>query len=122
MSEFKNTAHIEGIVIEIKDEESFPSGFSKRTIAVEGSNNPKYPSKIAVEFIKNKAELLSGLQIGDCVSIDGFVNGREWNGKYFMSINAQTLTRTNERNESAPVPRQEESKSESVDDGQELPF
>ena len=31
MSEFKkHCPHIEGIVIEIKDEESFPSGFSKR--------------------------------------------------------------------------------------------
>ena len=90
----------------------FRAGSASGMIAVEGSNNPKYPSKIAVEFIKNKAELLSGLQIGDCVSIDGFINGREWNGKYFMSVNAQTLTRTNQRNESAPTPRQEEAKAE----------
>lgn len=123
MNGFKSTFHAEGVVSEIREVESFPSGFKKQTVVIDGTNNPKYPNKMDVEFMKEKLELVEALQIGDTVSVDGFLSGREWNSKYFKSLNAQTIVRTNVRNDSAPAQRREAPKhAQEEDDSSGLPF
>lgn len=121
--DFKSTFHAEGVVSEIREVESFPSGFKKQTVVIDGTNNPKYENKMDVEFMKDKMDLIDGLQVGDTVVVEGFISGREWNGKYFKSLKAQTITRTNERKTSAPAQRREAPKqAQEEDDSSALPF
>ena len=69
----------------IQEEQSFPSGFSKRemVVTVEDGN---YPQDINLEFVKDKARLLDDLQLGDEVTVSFDIRGREHNGRYYNNL------------------------------------
>ena len=71
----------------IQDEQSFPSGFSKRemVVTVEDGN---YPQDISLEFVKDKARLLDDLQPGEEVTVSFDIRGREHNGRYYNNLQA----------------------------------
>ncbi len=81
-----------GTIKVIQDTETFPSGFSKR-IGVITTPDDKYPQDIAVEFFKDKTELLDSFSVGDEVSATCNLRGREYNDKYYVSLNAWQIKR-----------------------------
>ena len=55
------------------------------------TTDDQYPQTIQVEFIKDKTYLLDNYNVGDSISIDINIRGREWTSptgevKYFTSI------------------------------------
>ena len=67
------------------------NGFRKHQVVVE-TGDGKWDNPVPVEFTKDAIEKSQSLQVGDKVSIDARVNGREWTGKdgvtkWFTSIN-----------------------------------
>jgi len=76
----------------IQDTESFPSGFCKRGIVVT-TQYDKYPQDILVEFVKDKGDLLDAFGVGEEVSITCNVQGREYNGKYYVSLSGWQIKR-----------------------------
>ncbi len=82
MSELK----IEGKIKVIMDTQIFDSGFSKREFVI--TTNDQYPQEIKFEFLKDKCELLDVKNVGDNVSVSFNVRGNEYNGKYYVNLQA----------------------------------
>ena len=75
---------IKGKVDKILDVQEFSSGFKKQVIVIEVDG--KFPQKIAVEFGKEKIDLLSSVAVGNEVSASVNIRGSEYNGRYFVSL------------------------------------
>ena len=81
------------------------NGFRKHQVVVE-TGDGKWDNPVPVEFIKAAIEKSQGLQVGDKVSIDARINGREWTGtdgvtKWFTSINGYKIQKES-RQENVP--------------------
>jgi len=77
---------LNGSVKEIFEEQTFGSGFNKREFVV--TTDDKYPQDIKFECVKEKVELVNKLKKGDRVKVSFDLRGREWQGKYFVNLNA----------------------------------
>jgi hypothetical protein len=65
--------------------------FSKREFVVEMSDNPKYPQVVLFQLTGDRCSQLDGLNVGDQISIEFSLRGREWKSpagevKYFNSL------------------------------------
>ena len=76
---------VEGLVVAKKDEVVGAAGMRKVTLVVE--TQERYPQKLPVEFIKDSAGKADEYSEGDHVTISADLRGREWNDRYFVSIN-----------------------------------
>ncbi|MBP85083.1 MAG: hypothetical protein CMO61_14675 [Verrucomicrobiales bacterium] len=78
---------LEGVVKVIDEVQTFASGFSKREFVVEVEDG-KYPQSIKFECVKEKTSLTDGLKIGDSVKVSFDIRGNEYNGRYYVNLNA----------------------------------
>jgi len=76
-----------GVVKAILDPKTFDSGFTVREFVVENPDD-KYPKPIAFQTKQDKVSLLDSLSVGDQVTVSFDLDGREWQGKYFVNLNA----------------------------------
>jgi hypothetical protein len=65
--------------------------FSKREFVVEMTDNPKYPQTVLFQLTGDRCSQLDGLNVGDQISIEFSLRGREWKSpsgevKYFNSL------------------------------------
>lgn len=103
---------LKGTVKEIFEEQTFNSGFNKRAFVVT-SEADKYPQDIQFECLKERVELVDKLSKGDKVTVSFDVNGREWNGKYFVNlvawkIEAETGSPATGSDDEPPLPDPDE--------------
>lgn len=78
-----------GKVKVIEEKQVFDSGFEKQVLVV--TTDETYPQMIAIEFLKDKTELLASYVVGDNVKVSINLGGREWVNpegvaKYFNSV------------------------------------
>ena len=111
---------LNGKVKLISDLQSWDSGFTKREFVI--TTNEQYPQDIKLECIKDKTSLLDGLAEGDDVEVSFNVRGNEYNGKYYVNLQAWRLNKSG-----GAVPTSEEPPSEPDfepvgDDDDDLPF
>lgn len=86
------------------------NGFRKHQVVVE-TGDGRWDNPIPVEFTKENIEKSKDLKVGDRVTIESRINGREWQGKdgstkWFTSINGFRIIR-----EENPSPMEETSSS-----------
>lgn len=74
-----------GTVKVVMDEMTFPSGFSKREFVVT-SEGDRFPQDIKFECLKERASLLDNVKAGQRVNVTFDIQGREYNGKYFVNL------------------------------------
>jgi single-stranded DNA-binding protein len=86
------TFEIEGTLKVISETQSFASGFTKREFVVEVEDG-KYPQMIKFEVVKDKTALLDQLSEGDPVSVAFDIRGNEYNGRYYVNLNAWKVER-----------------------------
>ena len=95
--EKRATFIVSGAVVAIGELHTFASGFEKREVIVETSKNEAYPSPVTVTFKKAHVKDVETLNVGDGVTIDGFVEGRKWDPqdgravKYFVDLSATAV-------------------------------
>lgn len=82
-----NSFELTGIVKVLEDTQTFASGFSKREFVIEIPDG-KYPQLIKFDTLKEKISLLDSVSIGDELKVTFDIRGREYNGKYFVNLNA----------------------------------
>ena len=113
MSE-QQTTQITGAIIKRGDVQTFgANGFRKCEVVLETGGD--YPQQIPVEFVKDKADKAAAeLQVGDLVTVDYNLRGREYNGRYYTSVQgwkwtvnggvnpAQTEAATGDDNDNQP--------------------
>ena len=96
------------------------NGFRKQEVVVE-TGDGKWDNPIAVEFTKDNIEKSQTLKKGDRVTIEAWVNGREWQGrdgvtKWFTSIAAYKVETEGGGADAAPAaPVQADPDSSSFD-------
>lgn len=83
-----------GTVKIIQDPQTFASGFTKRELIVTVPDG-NYPQDISLEFLKDKADLLNELSVGDEVTVSFNLRGREYNGKYYNNLTGWKLQKNN---------------------------
>lgn len=99
---------VSGKVTRIGDTQSHGNnGFRVKQIVVK-EDDGKYPQHIGLEFSNDKIDLLSNISVGDEVSVEGFLRGREYDNKQkgitqnFISINAWKIDKTGQAEEKQP--------------------
>ena len=78
---------LSGIVKIMMEEQTFPSGFSKRDFVVTTPDD-KYPQDICFSCLKDKAAMLNTVSVGQEVKVTFDIGGREYNDRYFVNLNA----------------------------------
>ena len=81
---------ITGTVIKLEAPQSFGAKGFRKAVCVVETQAEKFPQKIPVEASGKKADLFTEANIceGDTVTISANLQGREWQGKYFLSLGA----------------------------------
>jgi hypothetical protein len=106
---------LKGKVIVIGELETFKNDFIKKNIVIETQD--RYPQKIQIEFVKDNMDHLHNLMVGDLVTVFFNVRGREYQGKYYTSIEGWRVV-----NETTK-PEEKESKKETLEEqSDDLPF
>lgn len=90
-------------------------GFSKQDLVLVESD-AKYPQTVKFELTKENTKLTTGYKIGEEVEVKFNVRGREYNGNYYVSLEAYKLIGTTYQS-SEPKSLMIESET-----GEKLPF
>ena len=98
MNKYTARFQITGAVYKVGEVQKFDSGFSKREIVI--NTNETRLSPVPLSFLKDDCVKADGINIGDEVSVEGFVNGREWKSgdgrvKCFSDLVIRSITVTN---------------------------
>ena len=80
---------VTGKIKVVGDTQTFGSGFTKRELVV--TTAEQYPQHIAIEFLKDKCDMLNDFTVGQDVKVGINLGGREWINpegvaKYFNSV------------------------------------
>jgi len=82
-----NSFELSGTLKVIEDLQTFKSGFTKREFVIEVPDG-KYPQMVKFELVRDKIELVNNLSIGDEVKVTFDIRGNEYNGRYYVNLNA----------------------------------
>ncbi len=85
---------VTGTVKLIGETQTFDSGFTKRQLVV--STDEQYSQDIAMDFVKDKTELLNKFKVGEKVSVSINIRGNEYNGKYYVNLNGWRIEANND--------------------------
>jgi len=82
---------ISGKLHAIFDTKQVTERFQKREFVLEMTDNPKYPQVVLFQLTGDRCAQLDGLNVGDQVTIEFSLRGREWKSpsgevKYFNSL------------------------------------
>lgn len=89
---------ISGEVVGLTQVDNISEKLTKQTVAIK--TQEKYPQVIGVEAINDKVDMLKGLSSGQQVTAHCNLRGREYKGKYYISLSLWKL----EAEESSNVP------------------
>lgn len=81
-----NTYEMTGTVKTIFEPMTFASGFTKREFLLTMEDD--YPQDVKFSCVKERAAQLDNVTLGERVSVAFRVRCREWQGKYFVDLEA----------------------------------
>ena len=84
-----NSYEVKGSIKQIDDLKTFASGFTKREFVL--TTDEDYPQNLKIELIKDKCDMLDKYKVGDRVSVKLNVRGSEYNGRYFVNLQAWAI-------------------------------
>jgi len=82
-----NSFELTGTLKVLEDTQTFASGFAKREFVIEVPDD-KYPQMVKFETVREKIDLLNSLSVGDEVKVTFDIRGNEYNGRYYVNLNA----------------------------------
>jgi hypothetical protein len=75
---------IKGKIERVSEIQVISDKFSKQEIVVQ--TDDKYPQSVPIQFTNANIAKLSGVKVGDAVTVQYNVRGKEYNGRYFVSL------------------------------------
>ncbi len=108
-----------GFIYKILPEQKISETFTKRELIIE--TEEKYPQKVKIEFINSGINNLMDKKEGQQVKVCFNVRGREWNEKYFVSLNGWRIELLADTS-TEPEPEEIMSNPETGPYSDELPF
>jgi hypothetical protein len=98
---------VTAIIKEIGQAESLgSSGFQKRNLILTEQNGD-YENIFCIEFSGEKLDLPCKYQLGQLVSVQAFVNCREWEGRYFTSLKGVYVSASQAQQQAPSQPQQQ---------------
>lgn len=94
---------IEGKVKLIGPTERKSEKFQFREVVLEVMDGA-YAQHPKLQFVQDRCDLLDNFQIGDNVTVSFNVKGREWNGKYFTTLEGWRIRKTDQDVDVIPPP------------------
>jgi len=85
-----NTLEIAGTIKVINDTQTFASGFTKREFVIT-THDDKYPQDLKFETVKAGCDRLDAYRVGDGIKVSFNLRGNEYNGKYYVALQAWKL-------------------------------
>ncbi len=80
------TYEMVGTVKQIMDEQTFPSGFSKREFVI--TSEDEYPQPVRFVLFKEKSKMLDAIRSGERIKVSFGIKGNEYNGRFYVDLNA----------------------------------
>tara|TARA_Y100000782_G_C10188538_1_gene268586 strand:- start:10703 stop:11080 length:378 start_codon:yes stop_codon:yes gene_type:complete len=77
---------ITGRIKEIFEAQTFNSGFKKLEFVV--TTQEQYPQDLKLELVQDKVDLINGMNKGDEVKAQVNLRGNEYQGRYFVNLQA----------------------------------
>ena len=91
---------VTGVIKHIGDLQKVSDKFQKQEIVLTIEPTSKYPQHVQFECTQYKCTLLRTLNVGDDITIDFNLNGREWNGpqgiRYFNTLSIWKIQLNNQ--------------------------
>lgn len=118
---------IHGIIKSIGETNVVSEKFKKREFVLETEGHTQYPQLIPLEFQQEKAGLLDKYQVGQEVSVDFNLKGRQWTNtqgevKTFLTLQAWKIEAVNGADESQQDQNIESNNSNDAPGGDDLPY
>ena len=82
---------VKGKVKLIAETQTFDSGFTKRQLVV--TTDETYPQDVAIDFVKDKCDVLNAYKVGQSVQVGINIRGNEYNGKYYVSLQGWKISK-----------------------------
>jgi hypothetical protein len=92
---------MKGTLVKMMDRQDFPSGFFKRDFVVR--TEEQYPQDVKFTLTKEKVDFLDAFQEGQSLTVTFDIRGREYNGNYYVDLNAWSLKAADGAATSAPA-------------------
>lgn len=80
---------LSGAVKLVNDLQTFASGFTKREFVV--TTKERFPQDVKFECVKDRTQLLDGVNAGEDVTVHFDVRGNEYNDRYYVNLNCWKL-------------------------------
>ena len=110
---------INGKVKVIMDLQTFDSGFKKREFVI--TTQEQYPQDVKLECTQDRVSMIDPLNVGDDVDVAFNVRGNEYNGRYYVNLQAWKIEKGG--SVEAPSPEAPDTQLEPLgDDEDDLPF
>ena len=94
--------NLRGKIKVLMDTQTFASGFSKREFVV--TTEDQYPQDVKFEAVKDRISMLENLQPGQTVTVSFNVRGNEYQGRYYVNLQAwRVQTETEDASQEAPA-------------------
>jgi len=93
---------VKGTLKKLFDQQDFPSGFYKRDFVI--TTMEQYPQDIKFSALKEKVEQLASMSEGEVVNVKFDLRGREYNGQYYVDLNAWRIERADAAASTAGAP------------------
>ena len=77
---------ITGVIKLINPTQTFDSGFQKREFVV--TTKEQYPQDLKFELVKDKCSDIDKFKVGEYVTVSANIRGSEYQGKYYVSLQA----------------------------------
>ena len=88
-----NSFEITGTIKEIKDVQTFTSGFTKREFVLTIEDD--YPQDIKFACVKDRCALLDHVVVNDRVNVAFRLRGNLWKDRYFVDLQAYKIDKVN---------------------------
>ncbi len=94
---------IEGRIKLIYDTQTFASGFQKREFVI--TTKEQYPQDVKFELTKDRVDIIDQYQQGNEIKVHFNIRGNEYNGKYYVNLQAWRVESIANANATSAEPR-----------------
>ena len=92
---------LNGKLVKKFEEQKISDKFKKREFVIETSEN-NFTEQIKFELVQDRTDLIDPYQVGDNLKITFNLKGREWQGKYFVNVQAWRIEKAGSEAGSQP--------------------
>ena len=78
------------------------NNFRKREFVI--TTDEQYPQDVKLELQQDKCDLINNYQVGQRITVDFNIRGNEWQGKYYVNLQAWKIT-SEQAAHTIPVPQ-----------------